>query len=318
MTTHNSYAHTLDPDWSITTQLEEGVRGLELDIHDQDIWKELVQDKTSRSWDKFLSRFKISFRFHFKIGHWWAGHQVSRIGENPKGNNFHNWLSKIAEWSRKKQKEEGHAPITVFLDLKTGLHERRDNYPPEKRGLIRLNNQILSVFDKDLTWLYTPEEFKRYYDKHQAWPSIEKLWNRIIIVLMSFHYESEAAFKALPHKLQEYLKKTGTSLGLPSMETRITYQKGTIESKKIKQICFVAFNPEDLGKKDYKDQIIALKTECPPRFVTLHPPDNYEEYWRNGVIVRANYANETPDYINFPATDHWRDKKYREATNWVI
>lgn len=34
MTTHNSYANTLDPKASITEQLDQGVRGFELDIHD--------------------------------------------------------------------------------------------------------------------------------------------------------------------------------------------------------------------------------------------------------------------------------------------
>lgn len=304
MTTHNSYANTLDPNGSIAKQLDHGIRGLELDIHDKDIWKELIQGKTS-TWDRFLSRFKIAIRFHFKIGHWWVGHQVSRLTGNPRGNSFQDWLGTIAKWSRENK---GHAPITVFMDIKAGLHEE-DNNPPEKRGLIRLNNQIREVFKEDFeTRLFTLEDFKKYYKEHQDWPPIDELRNKIILVLMSFHYEHDPAIAVLPPKLRE----KGTFLGLPPMKTRITYKKGTISSKEIEQICFVAFNPEDHGKEgsDF------LETES--WFVTPHPPGNWNQYSDKGVIVRVNYRDgDDITYVNFPVTDHWRDENYQTATNWV-
>jgi hypothetical protein len=130
---------------------------------------------------------------------------------------------------------------------------------------------------------------------------------------MSFHYESDPAFALLPPKLKQEVKK-GTFLGLPPMKTRITYQGGKIDSKEIEQICFVAFNPEDKGKKGYKD---SLETES--WYVTTHPPDNWKKYWDKKVIVRVNYKGNTDiSHINFPVTDHWTDQEYRKLTDWVI
>lgn len=316
MTTHNSYANTLDPNGSITEQLNCGIRGIELDIHDRD----LIEMVTGR-WDKFkaiLSGLTKRFRFHFRIGHWTVGHQVSRIQGNPRGNNLKDWLGKIADWSREKEKREGHAPITVFLDIKQGFLEK-DNNPPEKYGLIRFNEQILNVFKKDKTRLFTLENFRRYNKEKEpkAWPSIEELRNKIILVLMSFHYEKGTPLALLP----DAMKSQGTWIGLPLMKTRITYQEEKVDSNKIEQICFVAFNPEDHGKKGYKE---SLKEES--WYVTPHdPPDDWKEYWDKGVIVRANYhRNEDdswpiiPDYVNFPVTDHWKDDGYRDTTDWVV
>lgn len=67
MTTHNSYRY------SIIKQLDQGIRGFELDIHDQNIWAELA----GGNWDKLWMRVpRFSIQFHFKIGHWWPGHEV--------------------------------------------------------------------------------------------------------------------------------------------------------------------------------------------------------------------------------------------------
>ncbi|UCG00902.1 MAG: hypothetical protein JSW11_14950 [Candidatus Heimdallarchaeota archaeon] len=329
MTTHNSYG------WSLTKQLDQGIRGFELDIHDVNIWAEL----TGGSWDKLwrsFPRFRKKIKFHFKVGHWWPGHEVRKRrpwGDNPRGDDIEKWLGKIADWSRKN---EGHAPITVFLDLKAGLLDT-DNEPPEEYGLIRLNEQILNVFKDDKARLYTLGDFTRYYEEKKAWPTIKELRNKIIVVLMSFHYETEPAFKALPTKMQGYLKKTGTPLGLPTMKTRITYQEGKINSKEIKQICFVAFNSEDRGKTEYNASL-----EKKSWFVTPHPPENYAAYQQKGKLVRtdhkASVKKETffqkvlgflslkkqeliwphfPENVNFPVTDHWEDEEYRTVTDWV-
>ena len=311
MTTHNSYANTLDPNGSIIEQLDYGIRGFELDIHDRD----LMEIVTGR-WDNLkaiLSRLIRPIRFHFRIGHYTVGHQVSRINGNPRGNNLKDWLNTIADWSREKEMREGHAPITVFLELKAGLCEP-DNNPPEKYGLIKLNKQILNVFKKDRARLFTPDQLRRYQEEKEtkAWPPIKELRNNIILVLMSFHYEKDTPLAFLP----DVLKAKGTILGLPPMKTRITYQEEKIDSKKIKQIAFVAFNPEDRGKTGYKDSL-----EEKSRFVTPHPPEDYQEYWDKGLIVRANYKRDDPSFprnVNFPVTDYWKDDGYREATNWVI
>ena len=61
MTTHNSYR------WSLIQQLDYGIRGFELDIHDS--WTLFERIK------RFLTRVKL-FRGkgNFKVGHWTPGH----------------------------------------------------------------------------------------------------------------------------------------------------------------------------------------------------------------------------------------------------
>ncbi|MFX1424672.1 MAG: hypothetical protein ACFFB2_20315 [Promethearchaeota archaeon] len=282
ITTHNSYR------WSITDQLEKGVRGLELDIHDE--WG--ITDTIKRWFGR---------KGNFKVGHWSAGHEVLREGGNPRGDNLEKWFGKIVEWSREKK---GHAPITVFLDIKDCLCDH-DNQPPEQFGLIRFNEQILNAFKDDQARLYTIGKFVEFYKEHHSWPIIKDLRDKIIVVLMSFHTFSSI----LP-----FMKPIMDTLGIHPLRTRLTYQEGSIADP----ICFVAFNPADCDKSGYKKSL-----EDKSFYVTLEkafPLEKYSTYWDKNRILRADYIPERgfPNSVNFPATDNWEDTEYLNATDqWV-
>lgn len=97
-TTHNSFSHKQ----SIFDQLDDGVRGIEFDVHDH-----------------YIRYFK-----DFRIGHSYPGYEVSHglksARDDPKTNNpdsdkLTDWLELIIRWS---QYNNDHEPITIFLDIK--------------------------------------------------------------------------------------------------------------------------------------------------------------------------------------------------------
>lgn len=331
-TTHNSYH------WSITKQLDQGIRGFELDIHDFEVLTD------TKRWDNYYDRYFPSKKppHYFKVGHLWPGNDVynKKRGGNPWGNNLEHWLRKIADWSRKEKNRE-HAPITVFLDIKKNLIDKRNN-PPEKCGLIRFNEQIRNACGDRLV---TPKNF-------DADSSIKELRNKIIVVLMSFHTLSrkikeeikrlEEQKKQKPmflirfyKKVLGFLKKRHQIIIEPggAMKTRIAYQKGSID----RPICHVAFNPED---RDIPGFDVSLEKNAV--FVTTYD-EKYSTYQKKGKLVRTDYLvslesesffqkvigflslkkreiawPQLPENVNFPATDYWEDNGYQEATTeWV-
>jgi hypothetical protein len=308
MTTHNSYG------WSITEQLDQGIRGFELDIHDSWTLPEIILGKIS-------GRYKGKF----KVGHADPGHEVRRTGGNPRGNDLEKWLGKIGDWSRK---HEGHPPITVFLDIKKNLIDT-NNSPSEQFGLIRLNEQIRNAC-KDR--LFTSQDFVT--NPH---PTIGDLHNKIIVVLMGFHTLSRLMKKGLGKKstfserVRRWFVKRVKWIEekshlyhrfvdpIGALKTRVAYQEGRIKNdKNFDPICCVAFNPEDRDKTGFEASL-----EEKSFFVTAYPPENYSTYWNNDKIVRTDYCKGKswppfPEYVNFPATDDWRNAGYHKATTkWV-
>ena len=286
---------------------------------------------------------------YFKVGHAWPGNEVNNklLSGNPRGNNLEDWLRKIADWSR-KEKNKGHAPITVFLDLKKDLIDDETNNPPEDYGLIRFNEQIRNACGDRLV---TPENF-------DATSPIIELRNKIIVVLMSFHElsrklrEARRAYEAqlekqkkkkpmflirIYEKFRNFIKKRHQVVLEPTgaMLTRIAYQEGRID----KPICHVAFNPEDRDHDEYDDSLDDA--------VFVNPYDEklgkYSTYQAQGKLVRTDYVVslesesflekvigflslkkreiswlELPKYVNFPVTDYWEDAGYQNATTeWV-
>lgn len=301
MTTHNSYQ------WSLTQQLDYGIRGFELDIHDT--WTLFERIK------RFFTLIKV-FRGkgNFKVGHWFPSHEVDhKAVRNPRGNNLEEWLAVIHGWS---QNHPNHAPITVFLDIKKDLQDA-NNRPHKKYGLIRLNKQISKAFkvkkgSKSRWKRFYPysEYLARFGSPGESWPTIGELRGRIIVVLMSFHIFPD---------IIEPLKPFVDIYGIPLMHTRQTYQIGEIEGLSIEPLCFVAFNPDDRDKEGFYPSL-----ERDSMFVTAYSPDEFLSCWNKGNIVRTDY-NPTPDWpafplhVNFPATDKWDDPAYRSVTDkWVI
>lgn len=300
MTTHNSYR------WSLIRQLDYGIRGFELDIHDS--WTLFERIK------RFLTVLKIfPGKGNFKIGHWNPGHEVNHkaIG-NPRGNNLKDWLEVINNWSKRNP---SHAPITIFLDIKKDLQDR-NNRPPKNYGLIRLNKQISNA----LEFQKGPSHWQRFYSKEEyvqqfggpgnSWPTIGELRGRIIIVLMSFH--------VFPDIIEELLPLVDI-YGISLMHTRQTYQIGEIEGQIIDPLCFVAFNQDDREKEGFYPSL-----ERESLFVTGYNPEEFPDFWNKGRIIRTDFNPKAawppfPPYVNFPATNSWDDPNYKNSTtNWVL
>lgn len=300
MTTHNSYR------WSLIHQLDYGIRGFELDIHDS--WTLFERIK------RFLTRLKI-FRGKgsFKVGHWTPGHEVNhKATGNPRGNNLKDWLEIINNWSKRKP---NHAPITIFLDIKKDLQDR-NNRPHKKYGLIRFNEQISNALElkkKPSRWkrLYTKKEYlQQFGGSGSSWPTIGELRGKIIIVLMSFH--------VFPDIIEDLLPIVDI-YGISLMHTRQTYQIGEIEGQIIEPLCFVAFNQDDREKEGYYPSL-----ERESMFVTGYYPDEFHSFWNKGKILRTDYNPKAewppfPPHVNFPSTNNWDDPNYKNATNnWAI
>ena len=299
MTTHNSYK------WSLKRQLDYGIRGFELDIHDT--WTLFERIK------RFFARIKLfGGKGNFKVGHLYPGDDAShKTSGNPSGNNLEDWLRVINNWSKTNP---DHAPITVFIDIKRDL-TNFNNRPHKNFGLIRLNEQISKAFEykketkNTSKRLYTFGEYSEQFIRTEipeiSWPTIGELRGKIIVVLMSFHF---------------FPKPLGNIYGVRIMHNRQTYQEDVIDDQNIEPICFVAFNPDDQGKRDFKPSL-----EKDTKYVTGHTKhsDKFQNFWNQGKIIRTDYNPESdwpplPSHINFPATDKWDDPGYKNASEkWV-
>lgn len=318
MTTHNSYR------WSLTKQLDHGIRAFELDIHDTwNYFKIILWTIAGRN-----------YKGNFKVGHLWAGNEVPWGRRILWGNNLEKWLEEIGKWSRDHKE---HAPITVFLDLKKDLIDW-NNSPTENFGLVRLNEQICNAIGKDR--LFTPQHFKP-----NSPPRIGELRNKVIVVLMSFHIHSDSAREKM-EKGQNYIQRGKGWIGrriknialkvvkwVPpeiihmfidfpgAFKTRIAYQEWRIKSDtKFDPICWVAFNPDDQKQPEYEASL-----EKNSLFVTAFTPEDFPTYQKNNQLVRTDYNKEEkswprpfPNDVNFPATDDWKEKDgYHRQTDWV-
>jgi hypothetical protein len=116
--THNSYSGNVDgAKGSITYQLDNGVRFLEFDIHDNG----------------------YATALDYAIGHDSPGNLVDHSG-NPSSNNLRPWLQTVANWSAA---HPDHAPLMVMLDIKDNL---TDNTSYDAGNLAALNKELSDVF----------------------------------------------------------------------------------------------------------------------------------------------------------------------------
>jgi hypothetical protein len=138
--THNSYSPGRG---TLTAQLDDGVRFLELDINLDD--------------GRYL------------IGHGVPGHEVARGNGNPNELELAEWLAVIAAWSDGRP---GHAPITIALDLKPDLTEP-DNFAGG--NLAALNHALRTAFGERLL---SARELGA-----ADWPALEELHGHVVWVL---------------------------------------------------------------------------------------------------------------------------------------
>ncbi len=152
--THNSYSG--GEVGSIPSQLDGGVRVIELDVHDND----------------FVSR-------GYRVGHDGPGDEVAAGEGNPTSDALRDWLETVSLWSRE---HPDHAPITVYLDLKDDLTDNRSN---ALGNLANLNQLLLDVFGATLHTADSLED--------RPWRPLIELRGRIITVL-SGHEGSRLAY----------------------------------------------------------------------------------------------------------------------------
>ena len=152
-TTHNSYSGGARG--SIPHQLSAGVRGLELDIHDN-------------GYDTLGD---------FRLGHLKPGSEVALGHGNPDTARLRDWLGAIARWS---DNNATHAPITLVLDLKGDLTDAGGD-------LADLNAALAESLG---TRLFTRDD----YDLSGRWPDVDDLRGRVLCVL-SGHGGSRAAYR---------------------------------------------------------------------------------------------------------------------------
>ncbi len=145
--THNSYSGSIAGDrGSIIWQLNHGIRCLEFDVHDNE--------------------FET---YGYRIGHDEPGDDVDHIEGNPSGAALADWLDLVAAWSAG---HPGHAPITVYLDLRDNL---TDNRSPGEGNLGHLNNELIRAFGSGL---FEPDEMNG-----GSFPTIDELKGQVIVVL---------------------------------------------------------------------------------------------------------------------------------------
>lgn len=144
--THNSYSGDLDGSrGSITYQLDQGIRFIELDIHDNE----------------------YATHHDYSVGHDSPGDQVDHAG-NPASNLLRDWLTTIDAWSRSHPTA---APITVALDIKDDL---TDNTSYAAGNLAALNQELTSVFGGRLL---------RASDYPGTAPRVDALRGRVLALL---------------------------------------------------------------------------------------------------------------------------------------
>ncbi|MBP2326840.1 hypothetical protein JOF56_007225 [Kibdelosporangium banguiense] len=155
--THNSYSGNVSGTrGSITYQLSQGVRFLELDIHDNGY-------ATTKD---------------YGVGHDSPGNQVDHNG-NPSSNALSDWLTVIDGWSKNNP---SHAPIVVMLDLKDDL---TDNPSFAAGNLAAINKEVTDVFGTSLV---------QAGDFPAGLPSVDALRGRVL-TLLSGHASTRAHYR---------------------------------------------------------------------------------------------------------------------------
>ncbi len=272
-TSHNSF------NMSIRKQLNQGVRGLEYDIHDDRIQE--VDD----------------FEVYHLPNHVDA---AINVDGNPGDLLLSNWLTLLKDWSDEQNND--HAPITLFIELKDCIIDA-NNEPSELYGIKRLNKVIVDALSPN--YLYSYSDFKK--NKNQ-WPTVRELKGRVIIVLTSYWggywASSEGGFESRLHYLNNCLKGEDDVCFVAWIEEDRGEQKLYMKEKATFWKCSIEFST-----KHYKEN---LKLQRPTRVdydkirMGRHVKTFYEKNYESGF--RANF---------FP-TDSWAEEEYDKTFPWSI
>ncbi len=156
--THNSYA--AGDILPLKTQLEAGVRFVELDIYAEDVAK----------------------TGDYILGHDGPGKDIKLGGGNPDSPNLSPWLEVIKTWS---DQNAGHAPITLLLDVKGAPTGKEVDCATVSGGLTSKTSWQdgnLGFLNDKLESTFGPRLFKAA-QLTGPWPSVDELRGRILVVL---------------------------------------------------------------------------------------------------------------------------------------
>ncbi|MFX1374408.1 MAG: hypothetical protein ACFFA0_01215 [Promethearchaeota archaeon] len=272
-TSHNSYVH------SIREQLNAGVRGLEYDIHDNNIQK--------------LGDFEV---YHLE------NHIDSFLGEggNPDNLLFSNWLKVLNDWSIEQDNQ--HAPITLFIELKDCIIDS-NNEPEEKFGIKKFNQIILNSVDSKS--LYT---YKNFRENNYNWPTVHELRGKILFVLVSYWGGYWAASEGGFESRLKYLNNCLEGKEDICFVSWVEEDKGD----KVKQLkeksnfwkCSLEYSTKNFPENSKSQRLTRA--------------DFDKIVWGMHVKTYFNKNYEKGYRCNFPATDVWGTDKYDSCFPWSI
>lgn len=277
VTSHNSYEeqHHL----SIPEQLDVGVRGIEIDINDDDF------DRLN----------------YFQVGHYDAGRGCYWGHGNPNHPNdkFQDWLKVISDWSINKNGV--HAPITIFIELKSYTHS--------EKKVTELENAIRTI-PPNILFKSSEINKKLNVTGSKPWPSLQELWGRIIVVLTNF-----------------WGRFAGHGLPAPGYSNYEGFQsRWRYHLRNDCNSAFVAWTDEDneriernYGSDDKRAEIIQRES----RFYICNNDKNLATRYFNEEperLIRSDFGYTNPDgyLINFPISDAWSTALTSRMYKWTI
>ncbi|MHA1913996.1 MAG: hypothetical protein ACW986_11500 [Promethearchaeota archaeon] len=272
-TSHNSYEH------SVREQLNHGVRGLEYDIHDDQI-----QEKGD-----------------FEVYHLKNNFDVL-LGEDGNPDDFllTSWLRVINEWSTEQNND--HAPITLFIELKDSIIDS-NNEPDESYGFKKLNRIIIDSFEKNAVFTY-----RNFRESNFTWPSVRELTGKVLIVLVSYWggywAASEGGFESRVKYLENCLAKKDDVCFVAWVQE----DKGD-ETSFLKENTHFWKCSLDYSTKNYAESVSSQR---------ITRADFDKIVWGRHVKTYFN-KNYVKGYrCNFPATDAWGSDRYNKSFPWSM
>jgi len=272
-TSHNSYIH------SIRDQLNKGVRGLEYDIHDNNIQE--------------LEDFEV---YHLE------NHidSLLKVDNNPNDLLLSSWLKVLNDWSNEQNKD--HAPITLFIELKDSIIDS-NNKPEDLYGIKKLNRIILDSFNSNT--LFT---FKDFREVDFEWPTVRELKGKIIIVLVSYWGGYWAAGEGGFESRLKYLNNCLEGKDDVCFVSWVQEDQGdkALYLKKNSHYwkCSLEFSTKNFSHISKSQKV--TRADFDKIVWGMHIKTYYNKNYENGYRC------------NFPATCEWGTDKYNSCFPWSI
>ena len=272
-TSHNSY------ELSIREQLNNGVRGLEYDLHDNKIQE--------------LEDFEV---YHLQDH---IGVLLGKDG-NPNDLLFSNWLKILNDWSNEQIKD--HTPITLFIELKDGIIDS-NNEPEELYGIKKMNNIIFNAFSPKT--LFTYRDFR---ENNFIWPTVRELKGRVLIVLVSYWGGYWAASEEGFESRLEYLNRSIECKDDVCFVSWVQEDKGEksnyLREKSHFWKCSLEYSTKSFTENNQLQRLTRV--------------DFDKIVWGRHVKTYYNKNFERGYRCNFPATDAWGTEKYDVCFPWSV